>query len=262
MHTRKRHHNDRLVVESPYLWRARRDEAQHRLICFPHAGGGANAYASWARRLPREIELAAVQLPGRQNRIAEDPVTAVDPLVRTLIDALRSVLNGSFSFFGHSSGSLLAFEVARELQAQGGPCPARLFVSAQSSPDVIWGGPKLHDLPEAEFRTAILSLGGFDTELIEDDEAVAELLPPVLADFRLWESHRITRAPLLEIPIVALVGQSDWRAPLATMEGWQAYTTASFATRVYPGGHFYLIDEGNDVPGFIEQTLLGIRSQS
>ena len=56
-----------LVPESPYIWRARNAGHSHRLICFPHAGAGAAAYADWARLLPPEIELVAVQLPGRSD---------------------------------------------------------------------------------------------------------------------------------------------------------------------------------------------------
>ncbi|WP_282796944.1 thioesterase domain-containing protein [Streptomyces sp. CC224B] len=246
----------RLVPENRSLWRARRPGAQHRIVCFPHAGGGANAYASWARRLPEEVELAAVQLPGRQNRLAEGPAVDVGRLVREIVADLRPVLTGPFSFFGHSCGSLLAFEVARALQLRGGPRPDRLFVSAQSTPEVIWAGPKLHDLPEREFHAAVLSLGGFDEEVSADQEVMDALVPVVLADFQLWERHRVTTAPALESPITGLVGESDWRAPLETVKGWSEYTSAAFTTEIFPGGHFYLNEEGNDVPGFVGRTLL------
>src|SRR5213596_599497 len=78
-----------LMVESPFVWRARRADCRHRLICFPHAGGGARAYSDWVHELPAEIEVTAVQLPGRQNRLIEDPATEVVPLVRELLRALR-----------------------------------------------------------------------------------------------------------------------------------------------------------------------------
>lgn len=107
-----------LVSETPYIWRARQPGSRHRLICFPHAGAGATTYAEWAPALPAEIELVAVQLPGRQNRIAEEPFTEVGPLVSVLTHALRPVLSGSFSFFGHSCGAALAFELAKALRAE------------------------------------------------------------------------------------------------------------------------------------------------
>ena len=40
-------HSQELAPETPYVWRARRPAARHRLICFPHAGGSAVAYRSW-----------------------------------------------------------------------------------------------------------------------------------------------------------------------------------------------------------------------
>lgn len=94
-----------LVAETPYIWRARRPESTQRLICLPHAGAGAAAYADWIPLLPPEIELVAVQLPGRQNRIAEEPFTAVGPLVSTLTHALRPVLDRPYAIFGHSCGA-------------------------------------------------------------------------------------------------------------------------------------------------------------
>ncbi|MEV4443203.1 thioesterase domain-containing protein, partial [Streptomyces sp. NPDC049577] len=42
-------------VESPRL----------RLICLPFAGGTAGAFHGWARALPDDVELVAVQYPGR-----------------------------------------------------------------------------------------------------------------------------------------------------------------------------------------------------
>ncbi|NUL01703.1 thioesterase [Streptomyces lunaelactis] len=247
-----------LVLESPFIWRARRPNSRHRLICFPHAGGGASAFADWVHALPAEIEVVAVQLPGRQNRILEDPATEVGPLVRDVTKALLPLLNGSFSFFGHSCGALLGYEVAQLLHAQGGPRPDRLFLSAQPSPAAAALRPKIHNLSEEEFRAEVMRLGGFDEEVALDEDAMDALIPTVLADFALWEQHAMTQGPLIDSPITAMVGESDVRAPLETIEGWGDHTDAGFEMRVYPGGHFYLFDAGTDaqVFEFLAQTLL------
>src|SRR5262249_24276773 len=97
-----------LLPESRYVWRAGNPDHTHRLICFPHAGAGASAFAEWAGLLQPEVELVAVQLPGRQDRIAAEPSSAAGPLVNALVHALRPVLDGAFSFFGHSGGAALA----------------------------------------------------------------------------------------------------------------------------------------------------------
>ncbi|WP_438297337.1 thioesterase II family protein [Streptomyces sp. HUAS TT7] len=247
-----------LVLESPYIWRARRPNARHRLICFPHAGGGASAFTEWVSALPAEIEVAAIQLPGRQNRILEDPPTEVGPLVRDVTEALRPLLDGPFSFFGHSCGALLGYEVAQLLHAEGGPRPERLFLSAQPSPAAAALRPKIHNLSEAEFRAEVMRLGGFDEEVALDEDAMDELIPTVLADFALWEQHAMTIGPLIDSPITVMVGEADVRAPLDTIEGWGDHTSAGFDKQIYPGGHFYLFDPGTDtqVFEFLAETLL------
>ncbi|KAA0909684.1 thioesterase II family protein [Streptomyces apricus] len=245
-----------LVAESPYIWRARRSGHRHRLICFPHAGAGAGAYADWARLLPPEIELAAVQLPGRQNRIAEAPVTAVAPLVRVLTQALRPVLDGAFSFFGHSGGAVLAFEVARALQAANGPRPSCLFLSAQSAPGTTGRITQLHDLDDDELAAEVVRLGGIEPEIAQDQDVMDALLPTLRADFDLWEHHRIAPGPRLEIPITVLSGTSDPRAPLDTLDGWREQTHAPLTQRLYPGGHFYFLHDPSELIQDISQVLL------
>src|SRR2546423_498209 len=174
--------NRELVPESPYIWRARNPGHSHRLICFPHAGAGAAAYAEWAYLLPPEIELVAVQLPGRQNRIAEEPFSDAGRLITVLTHALRPVLDRPFAFFGHSGGAALAYELAKALRRRGAVArPERLFLSARPAPDVT-GIRQLHDLPEDEFRAEVLALGGVDPEIAADEDVMSALLPLLRAD--------------------------------------------------------------------------------
>lgn len=189
--------NRELVPESRYIWRARKPGHTHRLICFPYAGAGATAYAGWAALLPTEIELVAVQLPGRQNRIAEEPFRETGPLITALSYALRPVLDGSFAFFGHSGGAIAAYELARVLRSRGGRGPEHLFISAQPAPDAT-GIRQLHHLPDDEFRAEMLALGGIEPEIADDPDVMAVLMPSLRADFGLWERHQPTPAAPLD----------------------------------------------------------------
>ncbi|MFD8691642.1 thioesterase II family protein [Streptomyces sp. NPDC059651] len=248
--------NPELIAESPYIWRARQGGHRHRLICFPHAGAGAGAYADWAALLPPEIELAAVQLPGRQNRIAEAPVTEVGPLVKVLTQALRPVMDGRFSFFGHSGGAVLAFELARALQAKGGPQPSGLFLSAQSAPGTAGRVTQLHGLSDDDLAAEVVRLGGIEPEIAEDEDVMDALLPTLRADFDLWEHHRIAPGPRLKAPITVISGESDPRAPLDTLDGWRDQTDGEFSLRLYPGGHFYFLHDPAELIQDISQVLL------
>lgn len=246
-----------LLPESRFIWRSANPGHRQQLVCFPYAGASATAYADWVELLPAEIELIAIQLPGRQNRIAERPYAETGPLVSAVCHALGPVLDSSPVFFGHSCGALLAFEVARLLRERGRRGPDQLFLSAQSAPCV----PRertLHRLPDAEFKAAIQALGGVAAELAADELVFDDLLPLVRADFGLWERHVVAAGAPLDCPVTALGGDADPVAPPAAIERWRDYTTAGFTSRVYPGGHFYQLDALDEVVGYLaERTLAG-----
>ena len=108
------------------------EQARMRLFCFPYAGGRASIFRSWLDALPEEVELCGIQLPGREDRLGEQAYTRLTPLVQTLAEAIYPYLDKPFAFYGHSMGSLISFELARELrriicQASG------LFISCSVS---------------------------------------------------------------------------------------------------------------------------------
>src|SRR6516225_5777859 len=107
--------------------------ATARLVCLPHAGGSAPFFLPVAAALSPEVDVVAIQYPGRQDRRKEPPLTTV----RALADQIHGVLSRQpplpVTLFGHSLGGSIAFEVARRLEAGGSP-PVRLFASGRRAP--------------------------------------------------------------------------------------------------------------------------------
>ena len=128
-----------------------RPRARVRLFCFPWAGVGASAFFRWSRDLPHEIEVNAVQYPGREDRYRETPIRRVSPLVELLLRDLHSYRDRPFAFWGHSMGALVAYELTRQLTGAGGPSPGHLFVSGRQPPQLPERFGPIHDLPDAEF---------------------------------------------------------------------------------------------------------------
>src|ERR1700722_19825580 len=94
-----------------------------RLLCFPHAGGGASSFNGWLQVLPEWIELVKAQLPGREDRSDELPHTHVVDLVADLFPHVEAVLDRPLVIYGHSVGSLIGFELTRELHRRGCSAP-------------------------------------------------------------------------------------------------------------------------------------------
>ena len=119
-----------------------------RVFCFSYAGGGASTFRSW----PRDASLGVVpvQLPGRENRMGEAPLTSMSEVVEQVAEAMKPWIGTPYALFGHSLGARIAFEVARFMRLHGESLPIHLFVSGSRSPEIPEPRP-LHDLDEDEF---------------------------------------------------------------------------------------------------------------
>lgn len=212
-----------------------------RLFCFAHAGAGASVFRLWPAGLPEELEVCAVQLPGRETRLHEPALTSMTSIVNALVEALSPELDLPFAFFGHSMGAVVASELARKLQAGSGPTPRHLFVSARRAPRLPDPDPALHPLADAEFVAELnRRYGGIPAEVLAHQELMALLLPSMRADLTALETFAPAHDPVLTMPISAFGGLHDQRATRAQLEGWRHETRAGFRLRVFPGDHFFL----------------------
>lgn len=248
-----------LLVDSPYVRRAARPSPRSRLVCFPFAGAGASVYRDWPELLPSEVEVLAIQPPGREDRVTERPFTQLEALVRALAQVLRPYLGLPTGFFGHSSGALVAFETARRIAARGAP-PPHLFVAGQAAPQLPLRLPEIHDLPEPEFREAIRDIDGTAPEVFADEGLMSVLVPTLRADFTLWEGYRYRPGPPLPSPITVFGGESDDRSTLDDLEAWRAQTTGAFRLELFPGAHFFFVQAVEAVTGAIAAELAGSRA--
>jgi medium-chain acyl-[acyl-carrier-protein] hydrolase len=214
--------------------------ARLRLFCFPYAGGGASIYTSWPRSLPADVEVCAVQPPGREQRIAEAPFSHVDPLVESAAEALAPFLDVPFAFFGHSKGALVGFELIRRLRRDGLPLPLAFFPSGRRAPHLPARERPIHALPEDEFRDGLRRLGGTPEVLLEHPELMELFSPLLRADFAVSETYTPREEPPLEMPIAAFGGVRDEDVLPADVEAWGRYTTGAFATHMFPGDHFFI----------------------
>jgi medium-chain acyl-[acyl-carrier-protein] hydrolase len=215
-------------------------QARLRLFCFPYAGGAASVFRSWSDGLPTDVEVCPVQFPGRGTRLMEPPFSQLSLLVEALAEALCPLLDKPFALFGHSLGSLVSFELARQLRANHQARPVRLFASAGPAPQVPHRGLPIHNLPEREFAAKLRRLDGTPGELLNHKELMDIVLTSLRADFALYESYEYSSGPPLNCPISTFGGLSDQRVNHDDLEAWRDQTTASFSIRMFPGDHFFL----------------------
>ncbi|HSP82026.1 MAG TPA: alpha/beta fold hydrolase, partial [Myxococcaceae bacterium] len=236
----------RLREPSPWFGHVvRREKPAVRLFCFPYGGGGASVYQGW-ERLPESIEVWPVQLPGREGRIHEPPLSALEPVLEALESALTPLLDRPFAFYGHSLGGLLAYLTTARLRARGLPQPRHLMIGGFSAPFLapgpyllsvrqrfqeagLPGIPSPHEpAPLAPMLEILMSTEEGRTLAGSDPDFARALLPMMLADLKLVESYRFQPEPPLELPLTVFHAASDDRVTEEGSEGWRAFTTGPF----------------------------------
>jgi medium-chain acyl-[acyl-carrier-protein] hydrolase len=211
-----------------------------RLFCFPYAGGSAQVFRGWQRHFTPQAALSLAHLPGRAARVSEPPLKRYKPLVNALADAIIPELPPAFAFWGHSMGTLISFELARELRRRGQPAPLALFLSGRGAPQIPDPDPPVFNLPDPEFIAELHRLNGTPKELLDSPELKEFFLPTIRADFELVETYEYEPEVPLNCAIHAYGGLQDTNVPAASLKAWQKQTSGPFKVRMFPGDHFYI----------------------
>ncbi|MDI3423854.1 thioesterase II family protein [Streptomyces luteolus] len=235
-------------------------ESEARVLCFPHAGGAASTYRPLAQLLAPRIAVWAVQYPGRQDRRTEpvlDSITAIsDRVVTSLAQLPDTDDDRPLALFGHSMGALVAFEVARRLEAAGPRRPVRVFVSGRRAPSLPSTQPSLHDKGDAALLAELRRLNGTAEEILADEEQVRLFLPALRGDYKAVETYRPTGPAVLSCPITVFTGEQDAHVTPGGAARWAAHTTAECDMRTFPGGHFFVDTQRPQVASAITSRLL------
>lgn len=63
----------------------------------------------------------------------------------------------------------------------------------------------------------------------------------------------------MTVPVTAYTGDADPGVPVPDVAAWADLAAGEFDVRVFPGGHFYLVDRGTEVVADISERLALVR---
>ncbi|GAB2898606.1 alpha/beta fold hydrolase [Streptomyces deserti] len=220
-------------------------DASARLVCFPHAGGSASFYFPVSSALSAVADVAALQYPGRQDRHTEKGIDSIAELADRAHEALRPCADRPLTFFGHSMGAVLAFEVARRFERDG-QGPVRVFASGRRAPSTH-RSENVHQRDDEGIIAEMRKLSGTDPRVLGNDEVLRMVLPAIRSDYTAIENYRAEPGATIAAPITVLTGDADPRTTLDEARAWEQHTTGDFDLKVFPGGHFYLTEHAAEV---------------
>ena len=235
-----------------------------RLFCFPFAGGGSAVFRGWVEHLPPDIELVAVEPPGRLHRIRERPIRTMRAFLDGVVPAIEPLLDRPYACFGHCLGGLTMFETARELRRRHAPPPRALFASGSRPPDrvnrrgpfeerlarMLGRAPRFnvflnpYEQPDEVFADVIRQ---FDIEvseaLLESAELRALMLPAVRAEFEMTARYRYRDERPFAFPITCFSGRDDLYVSRRDSMRWGRFTDGDFRLFTREGAHFLMVED-------------------
>ncbi|MCR6105809.1 thioesterase [Salipaludibacillus agaradhaerens] len=242
-----------------HFFKSINDKAKYRLYCFPCAGGGALSFQSWSNMFGSEIEVCAIQLPGRESRFNEDTITDIYEISRKIANEIIEIQKEGkpFVFLGHSMGSLISFEVARYLRKKEFQLPNQIFLSSINAPENNKFNRYIHKLSDGEFLNYIKILNGTPEGFFNDPRVQKLYLPILRSDFKAVEMYEFYSEEPFHFPITVLGGEEDKLISTEGLERWQRETNSTFTLKLFPGDHFYFQKEScQDLINYLKERLL------
>ncbi|MFF2886148.1 thioesterase II family protein [Paenibacillus sp. NPDC057967] len=229
-------------TDSPWLHIPKPNpSARLRLVCFPYAGGSATIYREWPAALSPEIEVVAIQLPGRGNRFMDKPNGDLDAIIEPMLGVLIPYLEDKpFVLFGHSMGAMLAYESAKRLESGLPGSLKHVFVSAFRSVQLPRTDEGRYLLSDTGLKEELRRLNGTPEALLQNDELMELYLPTIRADMQLCDTYTYEASPPLACGLTAFGGVADSGIPQEDLQAWESQTAEDFELHMLPGGHFFI----------------------
>lgn len=232
-----------------------------RLICLPYAGGSASIYNGWTKELPADVEMIALQPPGRANRMFEKPHTSMTALVDELYSAIEPLIRGPYVVFGHSLGSRVGFEIVRMARRRGMRLPEHFIASGSPAPHLPARSKSIHALPREEFIEELREFNGTPEAILANEELMELSLPLLRADFMLSETYAPATEPPLDCELSIFSGEADKDVRTEHLEAWRTHFLRGGEITMFPEDHFFVDKLREQVLGQVNRILLGVAGE-
>ena len=235
-----------------------------KLLCLPYAGGSAAIYLKWKKYFDSNIEVVPLELAGRGRRMSEDFYDSMLNAVDDIYNIIKPIISDSnYAFYGHSMGTIMAFELCRKIMSTNERQPLHLFVSGRYPPSASRAEKYLSRLPDDLFLEEVCKLGGTSTALVDNKELCEIFIPIIKADYRIIEDYKyISSDKKFNYGITAFNGKSDTEVSYNEIKEWGQHTLLQASIYEFDGNHFFINEKAVEITKIINNTIDCILSES
>ncbi|HEC44649.1 MAG TPA: SDR family NAD(P)-dependent oxidoreductase [Bacteroides sp.] len=257
------HGEEKTELDKWVLRTNRIDNPRMRLFCLPYFAGGASVYSSWQESLQDGIEVCAIQYPGREERMGEDPIDNYLDLVKAISDVIDPLLNCPIAFYCHSAGAGIGLELTRYLRREKGIQPVKFIVGGWRSPHMVSPFKFLDAIQDDEvymdknIPNIVNHLRSLEISesVLQNKELIEEMLPALRADILLGKRYKYYEDEPMSCPLTALAGKDDTVFQGGQIKAWKKHTSGEFNFRMVNGSHLFCRDNKEELLEILTEEL-------
>ncbi len=211
-----------------------------KIIAFTFAGGNKYSFNSLFKK---ELNTTVLEYPGRGARMSEELLTNLDDVIADLYPKVVKEIASKkpYIIYGHSMGSMVAYQICRKIEKQGLPLPVKLIINGVKGPQYCKENV-ISNLPNQEFWEKVTELGGIPKEIGNDPELVDFFASILKADYKCVESYKYDEtAEMIHIPIDVFYG-SEEEITTDEIAGWRDVTSKEVNIKKLEGNHFFMFE--------------------
>lgn len=231
-----------------------------KIFALPFGGGSKYSYRALERLVPDNFEWETIELPGRGARMQEPLLTDIHAMVEDIFRQIRSRLHKmEYLVYGHSIGTLLAYELTKKITMAGLRRPLGLFLTGREAPSTK-NELKIADCEKNAFWKNVQELGGLPEEILGNTELKDFFEPILRSDFKAIENYLYQPMDQpLPVPIFIRFGIEEGLSD-ADIYDWQKETLFMLDAQVVPGNHFFIFQHPEQIMLQIIAAFLAMKS--
>ncbi len=226
------------------------------LFCLPYAGGSEVVYYNWKNYLDSSIKLYPVELKGRGKRFTEDFYEDIEEAVEDIFQMIKEeIVKGEYAIYGHSMGSLLAYELYYKINEMGFEKPKHIFFSGCKAPHVVRARNHIYSLANEDFVNEIMKFGGTPEEILMNKELMEVFIPILRNDFKIVETYKYKeKINKIECSVSVLNGKED-SIPSKDIFAWNEHSSEKCKIYNFEGNHFFINNNVENITRIIKSAL-------
>jgi len=213
-----------------------------QLYFFPFAGASFYSYNPLVNALPQNLlDIMVLELPGRGKRSQAPLLSDLHDMAADLFHQIKDTIRPPYIFFGHSLGSLLAYEVILKILDAGLDLPTHLTVSGRGGPMVPPRDRDIRHMSSKRFYELLKEYGGTPAQVFREKELMAFFEPVLRADFMAAGAYTAGKIRKLPLSVTVFNGTQD-RVTREDALKWQEVTDIPVTLKEFTGKHFFIFD--------------------